>query len=102
MFCFQGGLPTIGDIYDIVLETEKGTHERIQIFDTPGWVMATLKSPYYCAHFFQLFDGTNADLQDHYLLLADGFVLVYEITSKASYELVTSIRTKIASKNKEV
>lgn len=34
----QGGVPTLGDIYDIVLETEKGTHERLQIFDTPGSV----------------------------------------------------------------
>ena len=34
----QGGLPTIGDIYDIVVETEKGSNERLQIFDTPGSV----------------------------------------------------------------
>jgi hypothetical protein len=50
-----------------------------------------------------LFDGIAAhgDEQDHYLLLADGFVLVYEITSKASFDLVTSIRQKI-TRNKEV
>lgn len=83
----QGGLPTVGDIYDIVLETEKGTHERIQIFDTPGW----------------LFDSSaHADQQEHHLLLADGFVLVYEITSKSSFELAAAVRQKIASKNKEV
>lgn len=52
----------------------------------------------------QLFDSaaTRADDQDHYLLLADGFVLVYEITSKASFDLITTIRQKISSKNKEV
>lgn len=52
----------------------------------------------------QLFDGqaTRGDDQDHYFLLADGFVLVYEITSKASFDLVVTIKQKITSKNKEV
>lgn len=34
----QGGLPTLGDIYEVSLETEKGIVERLQIFDTPGSV----------------------------------------------------------------
>ena len=38
MFHLQGGLPTIGDIYEVGLETEKGIVERLQIFDTPGSV----------------------------------------------------------------
>lgn len=52
----------------------------------------------------QLFDSQAArvDDQDHYLLLADGFVLVYEITSKASFDMVVTIKQKITSKNKEV
>lgn len=55
-------------------------------------------------HTLQLFGSANIYIneQEHYLLLADGFVLVYEITSKASYDIVVSIRQKIASKNKEV
>ncbi len=39
---FQGGLPTIGDIYEVGLETEKGIVERLQIFDTPGSVSEIL------------------------------------------------------------
>lgn len=53
----------------------------------------------------QLFDSRGAACvgdQEHYLLLADGFVLVYEITSRASFDLVVSIKQKISSKNKEV
>ena len=42
MFYFQGGLPTIGDIYEVGLETEKGLVERLQIFDTPGSVSGNL------------------------------------------------------------
>ena len=38
MFHVQGRLPTIGDIYEVGLETEKGIVERLQIFDTPGSV----------------------------------------------------------------
>lgn len=52
----------------------------------------------------QLFDSKTLHVEDqeHYLLLADGFILVYEITSKASFDLIVSIKQKIASKNKEV
>lgn len=58
--------------------------------------------PHSC-YSLQLFtSAVKTNEQDHYLLLADGFILVYEITSKASYDLVVSIRQKIASKNKEV
>ena len=39
---FQGGLSTIGDIYEVGLETEKGIVERLQIFDTPGSVSPSL------------------------------------------------------------
>ena len=38
----QGGLSTIGDIYEVGLETEKGIVERLQIFDTPGSVSQNL------------------------------------------------------------
>lgn len=40
--------------------------------------------------------------QEHYLHIADGFILVYEITSKASFDLVMEIRQKMNSRNKEV
>ena len=33
---------------------------------------------------------------------SQGILLVYEITSKASYDLIVSLRQKIALKNKEV
>lgn len=49
-----------------------------------------------------MFASDDLSEQDHYLLIADGFVLVYEITSKSSFDLVTRIRQKIATKNKEV
>lgn len=35
---FQGGLPTLGDVYEATVETEKGPSEKLHIFDTPGSV----------------------------------------------------------------
>lgn len=85
----QNGIPTIADIYDIVVETEKGVHERLQIFDTAGSL------------FLKDSSGSISE-QEHYLHIADGFIMVYEITSRTSYDLVTSIHRRIVSKNKEV
>ena len=34
----QGGLPTLGDVYEATIETEKGPSEKLHIFDTPGSV----------------------------------------------------------------
>lgn len=45
---WQDGLPTIGDIYEVALETEKGVVERLQIFDTPGSV--SLSPMQTCVH----------------------------------------------------
>lgn len=37
-----------------------------------------------------------------FIPLAQGIILVYEITSKASYDLIVSLRQKVALKNKDV
>ena len=34
----QSGLPTLGDVYEATVETEKGSSEKLHIFDTPGSV----------------------------------------------------------------
>lgn len=34
----QSGLPTLGDVYEATVETEKGPYEKLHIFDTPGSV----------------------------------------------------------------
>jgi NF-kappa-B inhibitor-interacting Ras-like protein len=82
----QGGLPTLGDVYEATIETEKGPSEKLHIFDTPGSLFT---------------EGDNDYEQEHFLSIADGYILVYEITSKLSYDLVVSLRQKIATKNKD-
>ena len=34
----QRGLPTVGDTYEVCVETDKGTPEKLFIYDTPGQV----------------------------------------------------------------
>ena len=58
----QDGVPTIGDIYEVALETEKGVVERLQIFDTPGSVSLTRCSP---AHTQTLFTHTHTHTHTH-------------------------------------
>ena len=36
--CTQSGPPTVGDIYEVCIETEKGTTEKLQIYDSSGSV----------------------------------------------------------------
>ncbi|CAI8037071.1 NF-kappa-B inhibitor-interacting Ras-like protein 2 [Geodia barretti] len=82
----QSGLPTLGDVYEATVETEKGPYEKLHIFDTPGSLFTDKEKEYE---------------QEHYLNIADGYLLVYEITSKASYDLVLALRQKIASRNRD-
>ena len=54
----------------------------------------------FCLQLFSSSGGSSE--QDHYLHIADGFMLVYEITSKASFDLVMAVRQKISSRSKDV
>lgn len=83
----HGGRPTIGDIYEVSIETEKGTNEKLQIFDTPGSLFASSR---------------NSSEQEHYLSIADGVVLVYDVTSKPSYDVVVNLRPKVTARNKDL
>jgi len=51
----------------------------------------------------QLFTALGSESEvDFYLQLADGFILVYEITSSTSFDLVMSTRQKILARTKDV
>ncbi|XP_011405348.1 PREDICTED: NF-kappa-B inhibitor-interacting Ras-like protein 1 isoform X2 [Amphimedon queenslandica] len=80
---------TIGDIYEAVIETEPGVEEAIQLYDTPGNLFSSERSR-----------DVSYD-QEHYLSIGDGIVLVYDIASKSSFEVLKLIRHKISLKHKE-
>jgi signal recognition particle receptor subunit beta len=73
-----------------VIVTEGGNEEAIQIYDTPGRLFSldNIKEMTYD--------------QEHYLSIGDGFLLVYDITSKASFDLVKVLRQRIILRYKEV
>lgn len=68
---------TIEDIYEVQLDTERGVKERVRIFDTAG------------------VDSSNGELSKHYFSLADGFLLVFSVTSKKSFQQVQAIKKEI-------
>lgn len=68
---------TIEDIYEVQLDTDRGVKERIRIFDTAG------------------LDFSNGELSKHYLNLADGFLLVFSVTSKKSFQQIQVIKKEI-------
>ncbi|KAJ7394212.1 NF-kappa-B inhibitor-interacting Ras-like protein 1 [Desmophyllum pertusum] len=74
---------TIEDIYDVQLDTDRGIKERIRIFDTAGVDLHV----------------NNGELSKHYLNLADGFLLVFSVTSKKSFQQIQAIKKEI-DKNK--
>jgi len=68
---------TIEDIYEVQLDTDRGVKERIRIFDTPA------------------VDTSNGEVSKHYLNLADGFLLVFSVTSKKSFQQIQAIKKEI-------
>ncbi|XP_046845563.1 NF-kappa-B inhibitor-interacting Ras-like protein 1 [Xenia sp. Carnegie-2017] len=75
--------PTIEDIYDVLIENDQGIKEKVRILDTAG------------------LETSNSDLSK-YASIADGFVLVYSVTSMNSLDIVQNIKKEIDKKGKEV
>ncbi|KAL5475604.1 hypothetical protein EMCRGX_G025436 [Ephydatia muelleri] len=82
----QESSSTLGDVYEVCAEAGSGNTEKLQIFDTPG----------------DLFTAKGPQEQEHFLSIAEGFVLVYEVTNKDSYDNVTLLRQKISQRNRDV
>ncbi|XP_074625404.1 NF-kappa-B inhibitor-interacting Ras-like protein 1 isoform X1 [Acropora palmata] len=68
---------TIEDIYEVQLDTDRGVKEKIRIFDTAS------------------VDASNGELPKHYLNLADGFLLVFSVTSNKSFQQIQAIKKEI-------
>lgn len=83
--------PTIEDIYVANVESDKGTREKIRFYDTAGIEFSQISTA----------NGmTNQQLPRHYLLLADGYILVYDMSKSASLDVLISIKKDI-DKNKD-
>lgn len=83
--------PTIEDIYVANVESDKGTREKIRFYDTAGIEFSQISTA----------NGmTNQQLPRHYLLLADGYIMVYDTSKSASLDVLISIKKDI-DKNKD-
>ncbi|XP_076061944.1 NFKB inhibitor interacting Ras like 1 [Oratosquilla oratoria] len=75
-------VPTIEDTYVGLIETERGTKEKLRFYDTAG------------------LDARNRSLPPYYHCVADGYIIVFSVTDSLSYQLLTDIKKDI-DKNKE-
>lgn len=83
--------PTIEDIYVANIESDKGTREKLRFYDTAGIEFSQISTA----------NGTtNQQLPRHYLLLADGYILVYNTSKMTSLDILISIKKDI-DKNKD-
>ncbi|KAK5647901.1 hypothetical protein RI129_002793 [Pyrocoelia pectoralis] len=69
--------PTIEDIYVANIETDRGTREKIRFYDTAGIEKSQTSTAS---------GTTNQQLPRHYLVLADGYIFVYDVEN-----LITAI-----------
>ncbi|XP_075236318.1 NFKB inhibitor interacting Ras like 1 [Lycorma delicatula] len=74
--------PTIEDIYVANVETERGTKERIRLYDTSG------------------VDGVAQARQCGQLGQADGYVLVYDTGRPESFDCIVALKKEV-DKNRE-
>ena len=80
----------IRDSYEAVIESEHPITEAVQIYDTPGNLFTLEPSK----------DVLHYD-QEHFLSIADGFILVYDITSRSSFDLAITLKHMIGMRHKE-
>jgi len=73
---------TIEDIYVANIDTDRGQKEKVRLHDTAGM------------------DGTRPEFPKQYLSFADGYVLVYDVTSLESFICMDKLKKEI-DKNKE-
>lgn len=75
-------IPTVEDTYVGIVETERGTREKLRFYDTAG------------------LDTRCRSLPPHYHALADGYIMVYSVSDNLSFQLLTDIKKDI-DKNRE-
>lgn len=83
--------PTIEDIYAANIETDRGTREKLRFYDIAGIEKL---------HTSTATGTTNQQLPRHYLILADGYVFVYDTQNLESLDVLISLKKDI-DKNKD-
>lgn len=69
---------TVADSYDAWVDAERGQKERVRIYDLKGQDIENFVAP------------------SHYMQISDGFILVFSVTSKKSFNVVEQLRKEIS------
>lgn len=73
---------TLEDIYVAGIDTDRGQREKVHFYDTAGM------------------DPSKPELPKHYLSFADGFILVYDVTNRVSFDCMDKLKKDI-DRNKD-
>ena len=84
---FQPFHPTLEDIYDANVATDRGTVDALRFFDTEGI------EP-------KISESLSEKIPKHLFAVADGVVIVYSIDDEASFQIAEALK-KEAEKHKE-
>ena len=84
---FQPFTETLEDIYEAIIDTDRGTKEIIRFYDTQG---IEISSP-----------NIKEDLPTHLFSLADAYIIVYSIDDEASFQVAEAIRSEIVKQSRE-
>ncbi|KAK2192185.1 hypothetical protein NP493_37g08049 [Ridgeia piscesae] len=68
---------TLEDIYVAQVDTDRGQKEKVHFYDTAG------------------LDPTKPQLAKQYLSFADGFILVYDVTDRVSFDCMDKLKKEI-------
>lgn len=90
---FQELYPTIEDIYVASVETERGTREKMRLYDTAG--LSPLSGPNAAANSSQ-----QQQLAKQLLGLTEGYVLIYDPAKPESFDCLLPLKRDI-DKNRD-
>lgn len=82
---------SVSDVYDMCVMADRGTMERVQVFDTPGHLFEQKSA-----------NSVRGHTQEHFLTIADAFILVFSITVQSSYTQVENLWQLIALRSKDI
>jgi len=83
--------PTKEDVYEVNVETDRGTIEHIRLYDTEG-----------VDHRINVSGYTVQDqLPKHLLAVADGVVIVYSVDDERSFQVAEAIRKEVRNEKRE-
>ncbi|XP_050543107.1 NF-kappa-B inhibitor-interacting Ras-like protein 1 isoform X2 [Daktulosphaira vitifoliae] len=92
--------PTIEDIYQAYIETDKGVREQVRFYDTAGLDITQLPEVGLYSNPDPSLVLTFGQIAKQYATIADAFILVYDTNRPETFDCLVTLKKEI-EKNKE-